>query len=74
MEQQIDLDIIAVMNGRGKMITAHIASVLCTERKQYRGSISTSKVLSRMKYLEKNGKVERAPTNYLVQICWRLVA
>ena len=55
--------------GCGTM-TYVVRNGLCSK---YKG-LKTSFVLRRMKALEAAGKVNRVPSPYKVQICWKLVA
>lgn len=36
-------------------------------------NLKTSSVLSRLKRMEREGKVERVPSSYAVMICWKVV-
>lgn len=62
-----DEQILEVMHGTGLM-TYVIGNRL---RWKFPG-LCTPFVLRRLKAMEKAGKVERIPTTYAVQLCWRV--
>lgn len=61
-----DDQILAALHG-GEYMTYVLANRL---RRNF-WPLQTAFVLRRLKALEKAGKVERAPSSYAVQICWR---
>lgn len=70
MSKPTDEEIIAELIPRGSMMTYHVANCL---RDKHRG-LETSFVLRRMKAMEKAGKVRRARTSYVRQLCWAVAA
>lgn len=69
---QIDNEILVEMKGYGSTMTYVIANCLRLHHKYHNGTLKTARVLRRLKALEALGKVERVPSVYSVQICWRL--
>lgn len=63
-----DDEILEILREEGRAMTSVIRSML--GRYGYR--LYTDTVLRRLKRLEREGKVERAPSVYKVQLCWRL--
>jgi hypothetical protein len=64
-----DDDILAVISERGgRSMTYVIRNRL--RSKGFR--VETPWVLRQMKRLERAGRVQRVPTSYAVQICWRV--
>lgn len=70
MNRPTDDDIIAAVANRGgrTMPTYVIRNVLSSKHK----NLETALVLRQLKRLEKEGKVERVPSNYAVMLCWAI--
>ena len=54
------------------IMTYVIRNILASEHGM--PSLKTSSVLLRLKRMERQGKVSRAPSSYAVQICWKVAA
>lgn len=67
MITSIDDEIISVLRTR-RYMTYVIANILRMEN----GAIRTSRVLRRLKAMEKLGLVQRAPSSYAAQLCWQV--
>jgi hypothetical protein len=72
MSDKLDNDIIDVLSARHTAMTYVVANWLRSGHREYRFSLKTSQVLRRLKALERSGKVQRVPSVYVVQLCWRL--
>ena len=72
MAELTDEEVIAAMKGAGRRMTYVVANILRMTHRHHNGTLGTEKVLRRLKALEKRGVVERARSDYAVQICWRL--
>lgn len=55
----------------GRAMTYVVRNTLAMD---YRVNVETSWVLRQLKRLERDGKVQRVSSSYIVQICWGLVA
>jgi len=64
-----DEQILAALRERDPCVTYVVANRISMRKDR---GFDTAFVLRRLKVLEKAGKVERAPTSYAVQICWRV--
>ena len=67
-----DREIMDVLRNRGGMMTYVVANSLRAEHKHHNGTLDTARVLRRLKALERRDVVERIPSCYARQICWRL--
>lgn len=67
-----DEEVIDAMLGAGNRMTYVVANILRGTHKHHNGTLSTAKVLRKLKSLEKRGVVERVMTNYAIHLCWRL--
>ena len=72
MADLTDEEVIDAMHGASRRTTYVVANILRMTHKHHNGTLGTAKVLRRLKALEKRGVVERARSDYAVQICWRL--
>lgn len=72
MTDLTDNEVIDAMQGASRRMTYVIANILQATHKHHNGTLSTAKVLRRLKSLEKRGAVKRVPSAYAVQICWAL--
>ncbi len=72
MADLTDEEVIDAMQGASRRMTYVVANILRKTHKHHNGTLSTAKVLRRLKALEKRGEVERVRSDYAVQICWRL--
>ncbi|KJL59173.1 hypothetical protein SS47_09200 [Enterobacter kobei] len=66
MSKPTDEEIIHILADYGNCMTYFVANVL---RRKY-WPLDTAYILRRLKKLEAEGKVRRAKSNYVVQICW----
>lgn len=71
MSKPTDDQVLAALRDGGQCMTYVVANRISMRWKS-RG-FDTAFVLRRLKALEKAGKVERVPSPYAVQICWRAV-
>lgn len=69
--KELDDEILSALNNRSRSMTYVVANILRAENKTHI-CLKTSKVLRRLKHLEKSGKVERVKTDYATQLCWKL--
>ena len=60
------------MRGRGGQMTYVVTNVIRMAHKHHNGTLDTARVLRRLKALEKLDVVERIPSVYTRQICWRV--
>ena len=72
MADLTDEEVIDAMHGASRRMTYVVANILRMTHKHHNGTLGMAKVLRRLKALEKRGVVERARSDYAVQICWRL--
>lgn len=72
MAKPTDDQILAALRDGGRAMTYVVANRLSMKWKT-RG-FDTPFVLRRLKAMEKDGKVKRVPSSYVVQICWEAVA
>lgn len=70
MSKPTDDQILAAITSHGAAMTYVVRNILVREQ---RFPVETPWVLRQLKRLERAGKVERARTSYLVQICWKVV-
>lgn len=66
----IDDEILAVIPAGDRAMTYVVANRLRMRHKHHK-ALSTARVLRRLKALEAEGKVQRVPSAYLTQICWK---
>jgi hypothetical protein len=64
-----DDQILAALHSGGQCMTYVVANRISMAWKSR--PFDTAFILRRLKALEKAGKVERVPSSYAVQICWR---
>ena len=64
-----DHEILAAVRKYGSAVTPTIRNIVS----QGRPHLKTSSILTRLKRLERQGKVKRARTSYTVLICWQPV-
>lgn len=67
---QLDRDILKALEARSAGVMTYVVRNILAMEHGYR-SLETSKVLRRLKWMERMGDVERAPTNYATMLCWR---
>ena len=72
MNSELDGHILTVLKTRPSTMTYVIANRLRYDHKKYNGTLKTSRVLRRLKALERAEKVRRVPSVYAVQLCWSL--
>lgn len=72
-EDLTDGEILGAMRGRGVSMTYVIANRIRMAHRRHNGTLRTARVLRRLKVLESRGVVERVPSSYARQICWRLI-
>lgn len=70
----LDARILAALRRYGRCGTMTYVVKNCVRDFGRGPKVETPLILRRLKRMEKAGIVERAPTNYLVQICWREAA
>lgn len=61
-----DSDVLAAVTGRPRMPTYVYRNILSSGRCH----LKTASVLSRLKRMERDGKVRRVPTSYAVMLAW----
>lgn len=73
MSDQLDLldaAIVAAMAARPSGTMTYVIRNILSMEHGYR-TIATPTVLRRLKKMERAGEVERVPSGYAVQLCWR---
>ena len=69
MSKPTDEEILIELSRYNSMMTYHVTNWL---REKHKG-LDTAFVLRRLKVMEKAGRVKRARTSYVRQICWAVV-
>lgn len=72
MADLTDREILGAMRGRGGLMTYVVANGIRMAHRHHNGTLDTARVLRRLKALEKLEVVERTPSCYARQICWRV--
>lgn len=72
MADLTDREILGAMRDRSGVMTYVVANRIRMAHKHHNGALDTARVLRRLKVLEKRDIVERVPSVYARQICWRV--
>lgn len=73
MSDLLDVEITTALAGYGGGIMTYVvANRLRMLNRNRHGKLKTDKVLRKLKAMEAAGQVERVPTTYARQLCWRL--
>ena len=74
MADLTDREILSAMPvpGGSGVMTYVVANCIRMAHRRHNGTLDTARVLRRLKALEKRDIVERVPSSYARQICWRV--